>query len=177
MTIKNNESETEEGKSRLEKLAERVGSISYVQSLKSLISKEKKVAVIVDGPNFLRKINEKYIKLEDLEDQIRHEGKIIIKKVLLNEYASENLIIAITNSGYEPIVSSHDIYIEMAILAMQVLVKKVDIVVLATRHARAVPILQKVKEKGVETAIIAYEPGLSIALQKTADKTFLIPIE
>ena len=172
------ENEFEEDKGRLERIAERVGSISYIQTLKALIQGEKKVAVIVDAPNILRRVNDRQIRLEDIDEQITDIGKIVIKKVILNEHASENLIKAVTNSGYEPIVSSHDLYITLAIEAMSLLnqMKNIDTLVLATRHARAGPILLKIKERGVETVIVGYEPGLSVALKKTADIVKIIDI-
>ncbi len=165
---------TDDEKSTLGKIAERVISNSYIQGLRSLLSREKKIGVVVDGPNFLRKVNNRQIKLDDLESLIKEEGKITIKKVILNEFANESFIQAVTNSGYEAIVTPHDVYIQMSITVMEMIQKKIDVIVIGTRHARAVPLVQKVKERGVEVFIVAYEPGLSVALKKSADKLFMI---
>jgi uncharacterized protein (TIGR00288 family) len=32
----------------------------------------------------------------------------------------------------------------------------------------------KVKEKGLETAVVGFEPGFSVAIQKSADKCFTL---
>ena len=177
MSEQNNELEIHDERSKLEKIANRISSISYLQSVRSFLSREKKIAVIVDGPNFLRKVKNKQVKLDDIEDKIKDEGKIVIRKVLLNEFASESLLQAVFNSGYEPIVAAHDIYIQMAIEVTKLLSEKIDLIFFATRHARAVPIVQKLKERGVEVALVTYESGLSIALKKTIDKIYFIEID
>ncbi|MHA1687236.1 MAG: NYN domain-containing protein [Candidatus Heimdallarchaeaceae archaeon] len=172
-------SENEKEKSLKERITERLGNISYVQALKQLLSGESKVALFVDGPNILRRIGEKQIKLEDIEETIKELGKPVIKKVILNEHASTNLIQAITNSGYEPIVTPYDIYLTLATEIMKSVAqnKNVGTVVIASRHARIAPILLKMKERGIETAIVGFEPGLSVAITKIADHTFLLPSE
>ena len=147
MSEQNNELEIHDERSKLEKIANRISSISYLQSVRSFLSREKKIAVIVDAPNFLRKVKNKQVKLDDIEDKIKDEGKIVIRKVLLNEFASESLLQAVFNSGYEPIVAAHDIYIQMAIEVTKLLSEKIDLIFFATRHARAVPIVQKLKER------------------------------
>ncbi len=168
--------ETAEERKLYERISDRILSSSYLQALRGRLTGEKKLAVLVDGPNFLRKTNDKQIKLEDIDNKILDFGKATIKKVVLNEFASQKLIKAITNSGYEPIVSVHDIHISLAIEAMNVIQKEkqIDMVILASRHARVNPILIKLKEKGIETAVVGFEPGFSVALKKSADYTLLI---
>ena len=51
---------------------------------------------------------------------------------------------------------------------------KPKVIVIASRHARIAPILHKIKEKGISTVVIGFEPGFSIALQKAADSSILI---
>lgn len=168
--------ETAEERKLYEKITDRILSSSYLQALKGRITGEKKLAVLVDGPNFLRKTKDRQIKLEDIEEQIQDLGRITIKKVILNEYASQKLIQAVTNSGYEPIVSPHDTHIIIAVEIMKVIQeeKQIDMVVIASRHARVNPLLLKLKEKGIETAVVGFEPGFSVALKKSADYTILI---
>ncbi len=168
--------ETAEERKLYERISDRILSSSYLQALRGRLTGEKKLAVLVDGPNFLRKINDKQIKLGDIDDKIQDLGKATIKKVILNEFASQKLIKAITNSGYEPIVSTHDTHITMVVEVMNVIQKEkqIDMVVIASRHARVNPILLKIKEKGIETAVVGFEPGFSIALKKSADYTILI---
>ncbi|MHA1754394.1 MAG: NYN domain-containing protein [Candidatus Odinarchaeia archaeon] len=132
---------------------------------------KKKIAVLVDGPNILRK--EFNIKLEEISEAVNQLGKIQIAKVYLNQFASEKLIEAISNSGYEPVISTIDVHLKMAMDAMEI-VNKLDIkyAAIVSRHARCVPILHKLKEKDLETVIIVFEPGFIVALQNTADYVF-----
>ena len=170
------EEETAEERKLYEKIANRILSSSYIQSLRDRLSGERKIAIIVDGPNFLRKINGRQIKLEEIDEKIKDMGKAVVRKVLLNEFASEKLIQAVTNSGYEPIVSPYDIYITLSIEVMNVLKQNSDIVavIIASRHARVTPILLKLKEKGIETVMVGFDPGFSVAVKKHADKIFQI---
>ena len=170
------EEETAEERKLYEKIANRILSSPYIQSLRDRLSGERKIAIIVDGPNFLRKVNGRQIKLEEIDEKIKDMGKAVVRKVLLNEFASEKLIQAVTNSGYEPIVSPYDIYITLSIEVMNVLKQNSDIaaVIIASRHARITPILLKLKEKGIETVMVGFDPGFSVAVKKHADKIFLI---
>ncbi|MHA1199332.1 MAG: NYN domain-containing protein [Candidatus Heimdallarchaeaceae archaeon] len=170
------EEETAEETKLVERITNRILSSSYIQNLRLRISSDKKLAVFVDGPNFLRKVNNRQIKLEEVDSKIESMGTAVVRKVFLNEYATDNLIKAITNSGYEPIVSTHNIYILMSLEIMKAIEKgiKPDIIVIASRHARISPILLKVKEKGIETVVIGFEPGFSVASKKTADLVFSI---
>ena len=168
--------ETAEERKLYERITDRILSSSHLQALKGRLTGEKKIAVLVDGPNFLRKVKDKQIKLEDIDEKIHDLGKVTIKKVILNEFASKKLIQAIKNSGYEPIVSPHDTHITIVVEAMNIIQKEkqIDMVVIASRHARVNPLLLKLKEKGIETAVVGFEPGFSVALKKSADYTILI---
>ncbi len=170
------EEETAEEQKLYEKIANRILSSSHIQSLRDRLSGERKIAVFVDGPNFLRKINGRQVKLEEIDEKIKDRGKTVARKVILNEFASEKLIQAVTNSGYEPVVSPYDVYIALSIEIMSTLKQNNDLesVVIASRHARITPILLKLKEKGLETIIIGFEPGFSVAVKKHADMIFLI---
>lgn len=165
------EQETAEERKLIERITNRILNSSYIQSLRLRISSEKKVAIFVDGPNFLRKVKNRQIRLDEVDEKIEGMGKAVVRKVFLNEYATDNLIKAIQNSGYEPIVSPHDLYILMSVEIIKTIDKgiKPDIIVIASRHAKISPILLKIKEKGIEAAVIGFEPGFSVALKKTAD--------
>lgn len=166
-------------KSLKERITDRISSISYVQSLKQFIWREPKTALFIDGPNILRKIGSKQIILEDIEEAIKKLGKPGIKKVILNEHASTSLIQAITNSGYEPVVTPYDVHIVLAIEIAKSIAnnKNLGTIIIASRHAKIAPILLKIKEQGIETGLVAFEPGLSVAAAKIADHVFLIPVD
>ena len=174
--MNDSDNETQEERKLIEKIIDRIQSSPHIQALWERISGERNTAIIVDGPNFLRKIKDRHIKLEEIDDLTKDLGKPIVKKVILNEYAGEKLIQAISNSGYEPIVSPHDIYLTMSIEVMNVLMesRKIDTVIIASRHARVAPILLKIKEKGKETTVVGFEPGMSTCVKKIADHSFMI---
>ncbi|MFX1487314.1 MAG: NYN domain-containing protein [Promethearchaeota archaeon] len=132
---------------------------------------KKKIAILVDGPNILRK--EFNIRLEDIKDAGKELGRVQVAKVYLDRYAPEKLFEAISNSGFEPVVSTVDVHAQMAIDVMNYLLDSdIKLIMIASRHARCVPLLRKSKEKNVETAVIGFDPGFSIALQNAADYVF-----
>ncbi|MCD6484875.1 MAG: NYN domain-containing protein [Candidatus Odinarchaeota archaeon] len=134
----------------------------------SIFTRKKKIALLIDGPNILRK--EFNIKLEELREIAEKYGKVQIGKVYLNQYAPQKLAEAVSNSGFSPEIVSYDIHIVMALDAISFLKnKKVDLIAIASRHARCVPILRKLREEGVETLVMGFDPGFSVALKNTAD--------
>lgn len=150
----------------LEKPLKRIASVTaYLERKKG----GKNIGLLVDGPNMLRKeFNTNLEKLTKLlEEKI---GRVRVGKVLLNQYAPEKLIEAITNHGLLPVVVAGDIDVYMAIEGMEMIHNEnIDVIALATRDADFLPIIYKAKEVGKETIIIGAEPGFSVALQKAAD--------
>ncbi|MBN1331180.1 MAG: NYN domain-containing protein [Candidatus Heimdallarchaeota archaeon] len=143
------------------------------KTVKNIFTKQKKVALIIDAPNLLRRVNNKQIRLEDIEKIADRLGQVKIAKVILNRHAPKSLLKAMENSGYEPIVASSDIYIRMAIEVMDsVFQKNVQMIIIASRHARCAPILRAAKSHGIDTAIIGFQPGFSIAVKNAADMAF-----
>jgi uncharacterized protein (TIGR00288 family) len=147
------------------------------KTVKNIFSKQKKIALIIDAPNILRRINGKQIRLEDIEEIANKLGQIKIAKVILNRHAPKTLLKAIENSGYEPIVASSDIYIRMVIEVMDsVFQKNIGMVIIASRHARCAPILRAAKANGLDTAIVGFQPGFSVAVKNAADMAFQLEI-
>ena len=143
------------------------------RSLKSLFRREKKVAIIIDGPNLLRKIGNKQIKVEDIDQVAEKIGSISSLYILLNHNASNKLIEAMLNSGYSPIVERGDIYVRLTMKGIEALNRsKVDVLLIGSRDARVVPLLMAAREKGIETAIVGFDPGFSVALKNVADYAF-----
>ncbi len=128
----------------------------------------KKIGLIIDGPNILRK--EFGIDMEEVADILNDIGDIRIAKVILNQYASQGLIEAISNQGFEVVVIAGDTDVMMGLLSMEIIYNEnIDAIALATRDADFLPIINKAKEYGKETIIIGVEPGFSAALQNAAD--------
>lgn len=135
--------------------------------------KDRKIGLLIDGPNILRK--EFGINLDDLKAILEDMGDVRIGKVLLNQYASQGLIEAIANQGFDSIVVAGDTDVRMGIEAMEMLYSDtIDTIALASRDADFLPILVKSKEYGKDTIVIGAEPGFSIALQNAADTVILM---
>ncbi len=134
----------------------------------------KNVAVFVDGPNMIRK--EFGIDLKELKKKAEKYGRIVIAKVCLNQFASEKLIEAVINEGFEPVIAlgepedKTDVDVTVAVHAMEAVYKgNIDIVAIATRDADFLSLLQKIKEHGKTAVLIAYDSALATSLKKAAD--------
>jgi len=144
--------------------------MAVIDKLKSLVKQreEKNIALLVDGPNVIRKdVN---VDLEGVKRKVEKYGRIKICKVFLDQYASDKLIEAVTNQGYEPVITTGDVDVTMAVYAVeQVFNPNIQIIALMTRDIDFRPVIVKAKEKGKETIVIGADPGFSVALKKTAD--------
>lgn len=137
---------------------------------------KKSVAVFVDGPNILRK--EFTIDLKKLKKKCEKYGRIVTGKVFMNQFASEKLIEAVASQGFETKISlggetqeqgRSDVDVAMAVAAMEAVHKKIDVIVIVTRDADFLPLVQKAKENGSEVVVMGIEPGFSKALKNAAD--------
>jgi uncharacterized protein (TIGR00288 family) len=138
---------------------------------KSLLKKKtpgKNIALLIDGPNVIRK--DVRLDLVQVRKEVEKHGTIKVAKIFLDQYASDKLIEAMTNQGYEPIITTGDVDVTMAVEAMvQVYNLHVQTIALMTRDIDFRPVLVKAKELGKETIVIGSEPGFSVALKNTAD--------
>lgn len=135
------------------------------------------VAIFVDGPNMLRK--EFMIDLGEVRRISRKFGRIAIAKVFINQYAPEKLIEAVINEGFEcemvlgmkaDMETSADVDVSLATSAMEAIITKdIDTMVIVTRDADFLPVIQKAKEYGKRTVIIGADAGFSASLQNAAD--------
>ena len=152
-------------------------SFSKLQKIKNYLSSRKqdrlKVGVLVDGPNMLRK--EFNINLQEIREILSEYWDIKVAKVFLNQYASEKLVEAIENQGFEPIITSGDVDVRMAVEAMELIYNDaIDAIALVTRDADFKSVLKKAMELGKETIIIGAEPGFSAALKNSADLAIVL---
>jgi uncharacterized protein (TIGR00288 family) len=151
---------------------EKIGSFKEYLPIRGS-SSSKKVALLVDGPNMLRK--EFGLNLDVVKEMIDEYGKIKVGKVFLNQYASDKLIEAITNQGFSPIIVAGDIDVQMAVEAFEAIHNpNIDVIALMTRNTDFLPLINIAKEKGKETMVIGAEPGFSIALKNSADSTIVL---
>lgn len=133
------------------------------------VLQEKSLAVFVDGPNLLRK--EFGIDLEMIKKEAQKFGSIKIGRVYLNQFASNKLVEAVVNQGFEPVITTTDVDVAMACDATETIFNKaIDVMVFATRDSDFLPALIKAKNKGKETVAIMAEEMSAAALKNTADK-------
>ncbi|MBC7115329.1 MAG: TIGR00288 family NYN domain-containing protein [Archaeoglobi archaeon] len=130
--------------------------------------KRRKIALLVDGPNMLRKEFE--IDLGEIKEMLRDFGDIRVGKVFLNQFASEKLIQAVENQGFEVVISTSDVDVPMAIAGMEMIYNdNIDTLALVTRDTDFKPLVLKAREKGKTTIVFGAEEGLSHALKNAAD--------
>ncbi len=130
--------------------------------------KRKQVAIIVDGPNMLRK--DLNVNLETIRKIGMDLGRPVMSVVILDRKASEKLVEAVNNAGFRAIISTGKVEVDFTIAAMEAIATdKINTIVLVTRSAAYLPIVHKAKESGKETVVIGTEPGFSVALRKSAD--------
>jgi uncharacterized protein (TIGR00288 family) len=143
--------------------------------LKNLGKKAGKpsIALLVDGPNIIRKaVN---IDLVKARAEVAKYGNINVSKIYLDQYASDKLIEAMVNQGFETIITTGDVDVTMAIEAMEyVLDPTIDTIALMTRDTDYIPVLRKAKYHGKKTIILASDIAFSAALRNTADIVIIL---
>lgn len=147
--------------------------------LKKVFGEKPSIAVFVDGPNMIRK--EFNLDLRVLRKRIEKYGRISIGKVFLNQFASEKLIEAVANEGFETLIAlgdqeqKTDVDVMVTVHAMEAIANSnIDVIVLVTRDADFLALLQKAKERGKETVLVAAKSGLATSLRNAADFVELI---
>ncbi|MFH1393612.1 MAG: TIGR00288 family NYN domain-containing protein [Candidatus Micrarchaeota archaeon] len=140
---------------------------------KGLLKKSRPdIAMLVDGPNIIRK--DFSVDLVQIKKEIRKYGNIRVSKIYLDQYASDKLIEAMINQGFDTEITTGDVDVTMAIEAMEyALDPNIDIIALMTRDTDYRPVLVKAKARGKGTMIIGTEFGFSAALRNTADKVLI----
>lgn len=141
--------------------------------LKRLLGKEKPdIALLVDGPNILRKAFN--VDLLEVKKELTKHGNIRVARIYLDQYASDKLIEAMVNQGFETEITTGDVDVTMAIEAMEyVLNPDIDVIALMTRDTDYRPVLVKARAHGKKTMIIASDIAFSSALRNTADKLLI----
>lgn len=129
---------------------------------------QKNIALLIDGPNVIRK--DVRLDLVQVKHDVEKHGAIKVAKIFLDQYASDKLIEAMTNQGFEPIITTGDVDVTMAVEAVvQAYNPAIGTIALLTRDIDFRPVLVKAKELGKKTIVIGNEPGFSVALRNTAD--------
>jgi len=144
------------------------------EKIKKGFGERPKVAFFIDGPNMIRK--EFNIDLKELRKRVEKYGRIVIGKVFLNQFASEKLIEAVANEGFESVIAlgdpeqKTDIDVAVTVHAMEAVQNpEIEVIALATRDADFLPLIQKVKEKGKIALLVTVESGLAVSLRHASD--------
>ena len=144
---------------------------NMLEGLKAMMAKrkgEKSIACFVDGPNIIRK--ELGIDLEKVRKSLGKHGKLKVAKVFLDQYASDKLIEAVTNQGFDPVVVPSDVDVALAVEAVEASFNdNMDIIAIVSRDSDFKPVVMKAKEHGKETIVAGCEPDFSSALRNAAD--------
>lgn len=144
---------------------------------KRLFSKKEKgknsIAVFVDGPNILRK--ELNVDLDEVKKLVSNFGKIKIGKVFLNQYASDKLVEAVVNQGFEPVITVGDVDVSMAVEATECIFNPaISAIAFVTRDSDFLPAVVKAKRYGKETIVVLAEEASAAALKNTADHVIVL---
>lgn len=135
--------------------------------------KAKNIAVFVDGPNILRK--ELGINLAEVTRALKKFGDIKIGKVFLNQYASNKLVEACVNQGFESVITVGDVDVGMAVEALEAVFNpNIDVIAMVTRDSDFLPTIVKAKRYGKETVVVLAEEAAAIALKNTADHIIVL---
>lgn len=126
-----------------------------------------RVALLVDGPNLLR--DEFDVNLED----VRAVSEPDVARVYLDHRAPSALVEAVETNGMEPVVTSGDVDVRLAVDATAYALEDFDIVV-ATRDADFKPALEKANAEGARTTVIGVSDCFSAALESVADDVVML---
>ena len=126
-----------------------------------------RVALLVDGPNLLR--DEFDVNLED----VRSVAEPDVARVYLNHRAPSALVEAVETNGMEPVVTSGDVDVRLAVDATAYALEGFDIV-LATRDADFKPALERANAEGAHTMVVGVPECFSSALESVADEVVML---
>ncbi len=151
----------------------KISDLFFDKNKSAKLSRRNNIAVFIDGPNILRK--EFNIDLSKVKNQLLEEGAIKIARVFLDQYATDKLIEAVVNLGFETKITVGDVDVSMAVDATEVSFnKEIDIVAFVTRDSDYLPAILKAKQQGKKTIVFLKDEGSAIALKNTVDKVVFI---
>ncbi|MBI5553648.1 MAG: NYN domain-containing protein [Candidatus Diapherotrites archaeon] len=141
---------------------------SLKERLGSWTAKPKSIAVLVDGPNILRK--ELKTDLGEIKQKLNKFGKIKIARDILKQQASNKLLEAVVNQGFEPLICVGDIDVAMACDAVEAVYNpSIQVIALVTRDSDFLPAITKAKRAGKETVVMMVDSDAAASLKNHAD--------
>ncbi|MEW6294918.1 MAG: TIGR00288 family NYN domain-containing protein [Candidatus Diapherotrites archaeon] len=156
-----------------ENVLSRVKKSLFEKKKKEKQEKKRNIAVFVDGPNILRK--ELQIDLEEVKKVLSNFGNIKIGKVFLNQYASDKLLEAVANQGFEAVIAVGDVDVYMAVDATEAVFNpSINTIAFVTRDSDFLPAVVKAKSHGKDTIVVLAEEASAAALKNTADYVIVL---
>ena len=132
----------------------------------------KGIAFYVNGPDILS--HKKSIDMQKTIKQLKNRYNVRIAKVYLDQFASDKLIEAVNNQGYEAIVCISDVNVAMAIGIMNdIYNKNIEGIALMTTNQLFVDVLRKVKKHKKKTIIVG-EKSIQKELMNEADDYIMV---
>jgi uncharacterized protein (TIGR00288 family) len=133
----------------------------------------RNIAVFIDGPNILRK--DLGVSLADIKKNLEKFGKVKIGRVFMNQYASEKLVEAVVNHGFESVITVGDVDVSMVADAVEAIFNpQIHTIVFVTRDSDFLPAIIKAKREGKETVVMLTEEASSVSLKNNADHVILL---
>lgn len=133
----------------------------------------KNLAVFIDGPNILRK--ELHVNLQDIKKVLQPFGQVKVGKVFLNQYASEKLMEAVVNQGFESVITVGDIDVAMAVEATEAIFNpSIHAIAFVSRDSDFWPAIIKAKRYGKETIAVMAKEASASAVKNTADHVVVL---
>lgn len=135
---------------------------------------EKRVGLLVDGPNVLR--DEFDVDLDDVRVVGLKAGTLVATRLYLDEHATPGLIQAAEARGFEVIITSGDVDVKLAIDATElVYTDALDTLMIVSRDTDFKPVLEKAAKRGIHTVAVAPGTyGRSDALRNAAQEAILL---
>jgi uncharacterized protein (TIGR00288 family) len=135
---------------------------------------ERRVGLLVDGPNVLR--DEFDVDLDDVRAVGLDAGSLVATRLYLDEHATPGLIQAAEARGFEVIITSGDVDVKLAIDATElVYTDAIDTLMVVSRDTDFKPVLEKAAKRGIHTVAVAPGTyGRSDALRNAAQEAILL---
>lgn len=159
-------------------------SLGFFEKIKRVMDKifkigEKEVIVLIDGPNTLRKINGKRVSLKDIIEEVKKIGRIRAARAVITTDAPTSLVKALQTSGFEIILAKEEAtYVTLAVEAVKIIYEySPDVIVIVSRDSRCLPLIHKIKQKGIKVYVAGYDPGFSTALKNAADDVIYLKLQ
>lgn len=132
----------------------------------------KGIAFFVNGPDILS--HKKNVDMQKTIKKLKKEYNVRVAKVYLDQFASDKLIEAVNNQGYEAIICISDVNVAMAIDIMEeVYNKNITGIAVMTTNPLFKNVLKRVKQHN-KKAIIVGEKSIAKEFKEIVDDYIIV---